>query len=319
MLSAYNSCPTKFFRQYVQHLLGEESTDLIAGGALARGLEVARKAYFNDGLLEYEAVNLGVEALLQKYGSHVPFKGNKTADKMAIALEGYFMEYPMARDQAQPAKLANGEFAIEYSFAHELPILHPILGVPLLFVGRADMLSNYCGSLWVQDEKTTSQITETWASQWETRGQFTGYAWGLRKDGIPVQGALIRGIGILKQSIKFIECTSVRTEFEIDAWEKMMFAQVQNMVNAYQWYLRHRETTVVSDYWRPCFNEACYSYFRQCSYTNLCKSKNAERFIDTEFGQNIWLPHIHERWNLDVYLQSLMDQGVLTQEQYDSL
>ena len=43
MLSAFTSCPQKMFRTYVEHWKPKsESVHLIAGGAFAKGIEVAR-------------------------------------------------------------------------------------------------------------------------------------------------------------------------------------------------------------------------------------------------------------------------------------
>lgn len=323
ILAAFNACPAKWFRQYCQHLNGPESTDLIAGRALARGFEVARKAYYNQEVpSHWEAVEKGAEALAETYGDHVPFKGNKTLDQMQTAFESYFAEYPMTTDQSQPARLANGQYAIEYSFAHDIGFQHPELGGPLIFVGRADMLAEFAGGLYVQDEKTTSMITASWAEQWETRGQFTAYCWGLQKDGIPVKGALIRGIGIQKTKITHIETVSHRSQFEIEAWEKMMRSSVSRMLQMYHEYRALKGTDFnvpVNHVFTPAFNEACYQYFHKCQFTDLCKSASGERFIKTEYSQNIWLPHLQSRVPLEAFLQDLLNERLLTQDAYEKL
>lgn len=309
MLMKMDSCQMAGFRAHIQHLSkGYENTDLIAGKAFAHGLEVARKEYYNNGLSENEAVDLGVAAVYESYGDHVPFSGVKTAGRMADTLELYFMEYPMATDVIQPAKLANDEFAIEYSFAHELPFQHPDLDMPLIITGRADMLANYAGRLWVEDEKTTgSAFSKDWATQWETRGQFKTYTWGLRKDGIKVAGAFIRGISLQKTMTKFIDTQIVISEWETDIWEQQMLRKVANLLERYKAFKAGGGHPL--EYFDGSWNTACMEYFKPCAYMALCRSKSAEKFIESEYTQEIWLPHEQERKNLDQYLGELAENG----------
>ena len=46
--------------------------------------------------------------------------------------------------------------------------------------------------------KRQRQLGDSWARQWELRGQFTGYCWAAREAGIDVNGVLVRGVSILK-------------------------------------------------------------------------------------------------------------------------
>lgn len=306
MLMEFDSCQMSGFRKYIQHLSkGAESTDLIAGRAFAKGLEVTRKAYYNAGADQNEAIALGIEALYEDYGDHVPFESNvKTPEKMSTALELYFMEYPMATDFLQPARLENGEYAIEYSFAHELPIKHPDLDINIIITGRADMLATYGNKLWVSDEKTTgSPFTKNWARQWETRGQFFTYPWGLGKDNIKVAGAFIRGVYLGKTAIKFEEAQVSKSQFEIDMWEYQMLIKVHKIVEAYTKYKESGEHP--SKYFFGSWNESCNKYFRPCQFMDLCRSKSSESFLEGEYDQYIWLPHEQRRAPLNEFLESI--------------
>lgn len=306
MLMTFDSCPMLGFREYIQHLhSGAESTDLIAGRSFAKGLEVTRKAYYDDGLGQNSALDLGTEALYADYGDHVPFgKSVKTPEKMAMALELYFLEYPMASDILQPAKLENGKHAIEYSFCHELPFRHPDLDMPLLITGRADMLATYANRLWVSDEKTTgSYFSKDWSDQWDTRGQFTTYCWGLRKDGIDVTGAYIRGVGLYSSGVKFIEAQSNRSQFEVETWEFQMLAKVERILNAYKAWKESGDHP--SRHFYGAWNEACNKYFKPCRFKDLCRSKSSEKYLDTQYEQYIWLPHEQKRMQLDDFLATI--------------
>lgn len=312
ILAEIASCEMSAFRKYVQHLnSGRESTDLVAGGAFAKGLEVTRKAFYDTGMSANEAVTLGIQALLDNYGDHIPSKPAKSADVMAMALEQYFWTYPLESDVIQPAKLADGTHGIEYSFAHELPIQHPdLLGQNLVFVGRADMLCEYAGKLWVSDEKTTGTITADWAKQWETRGQFSAYCYGLRKDGIPVSGAYIRGIGLYKTGPKFVETVTNRSEWECQIWYQNMLQTVSKFVGKYKQYKaaqvlgQTKEEKHPANFFRPSFNESCFKYFRPCQFQDACKTLNSEGMLEMSMEQNIWLPHLHKRMPLEQFLET---------------
>jgi hypothetical protein len=287
MLAEFNSCMMAGFRRYIQHLNGEESTDLVAGGAFAKGLEIARKRFYNEGFDSFLAIEDGKEACAEHYGLHQPKLGSaKTLDRMVSTIDQYFMEYPMETDVIQPVKLADGKYGIEYSFAHPLPILHPDLGIPLIFAGRADMLCEYAGKIMVSDEKTTSQITDKWASQWQTRGQFSAYCWGLRKDNIPATGAYIRGIALYKAQTKFVECTTNRSVWEVDMWERQMLAKVTQVVEQYKRFKAAQECPDLSKedknpamFWAQSLNESCFKYFRPCSFQESCKTASSEGML----------------------------------------
>lgn len=308
-LMEMDSCQMSGFRKYIQHLSkgSNESTDLVAGGAFAKGLEVARKAYYNLGADEHEATALGQAALLEAYGDHIPQKPLKTPERMSMALEMYFLEFPMSQDLVQPIKLENGEHAIEYSFAHELPFEHPDLpGEKLLITGRADMLVEYAGRIWVFDDKTTgSAFNKNWSAQWDTRGQFTTYAHYLKKDGIKVKGAYIRGVYLGKSQIKFQDCQTTRSDWQTDIWEVQMLQKVERILSQYKVWKESGESP--ANYFFGAWNESCDKYFRPCAFKHLCRTKNSEAYLEGEWDQNIWLPHEQKRENLEVFLESLGD------------
>lgn len=306
MLMEFDSCQMSGFRKYLQHLhSGAESTDLVAGAAFAKGLEVTRKAFYNDNADQNEAIAVGTEALFESYGDHIPWGTSvKTVEKMAQALEMYFWEYPMAADKLQPAKLADGTYGIEYSFCHELPFKHPELDIPLLITGRADMLATYADRLWVADEKTTgSYFTKDWSRQWDTRGQFSTYCWGLRKDGINVTGAYLRGVGLFKGSVKFIESQSNRSDWETETWEFQMLKKVERLLTQYTEWKKSGDHP--SRYFYGAWNEACNKYFKPCQFQDLCKTKSSEKFLEAEYSQFIWLPHMQKREELSIFLESI--------------
>ena len=304
---SFAGCELKGFRNHLQHLSRstQESTDLVAGGAFAAGLEVARKAYWNLEADPEEAMQEGRDALFEAYGDHDCTKPMKSPDRMAMALEMFFMEHPMDTDVVQPLLLADGSRAIEYSFAFELPFDHPDLpGEKLVYTGRADMLVEHAGRILVYDDKTTgAAFNKNWAAQWDMRSQFTGYCAGLQKAGIKAKGAYVRGIHLGKTAINFQDCMTVRNDWQTEIWEANLIKRVGRILEAYKAWKVSGESPAM--YFDMNSAEACNAYFRPCSYMELCRTRNSERYLEAEYDQMIWLPHEQRRTELNEYLETL--------------
>lgn len=308
MLSTFRSCPQKMFRQYVEHWKPKaESVHLIAGGAFAKGIEVARKAYF-EGIaaiphIAFEvkdgeqvrivtwleeacspgdsavAQELGLAALLAVYGDfECPSDSGKSLERTAGALEFYFERYPFDLDGTTPIVFPGGRRGIEFSFAEPTGILHPVTGNPILYTGRADMVAEYAGAKYIFDEKTTSQLGASWPRQWEMRSQFTGYIWAAQRAGIATNGAVVRGISILKTKYDTLQSITYRTPYEVDRWVKQVELDLRRMIACWQ-----------DGYWDYNLDHACAEY-GGCSFTQVCKSATPESWLPMYFEQRVWDP-----------------------------
>lgn len=309
MLSTFRSCPQKMFRQYVEHWKPKtESVHLVAGGAFAKGIEVARKAYFegiaisgtpirsitpsgeplysvtwaeapcelgNQALAE----SLGVAALICAYGDFdCPPDSAKSIERTAGALEFYYEQYPFGEDGANPITFPGGRRGIEFSFAEPLSVQHPVTGNPILYTGRSDMVAEYNAGEYVFDEKTASQLGASWPRQWELRSQFTGYVWAARRAGRPVTGAVVRGISILKTKYDTLQSITHRSPYEIDRWEQQTLRDLKRMIQCWQ-----------EGYWDWNIDHACAEY-GGCTFTQVCKSANPETWLPMYFEQRVWDP-----------------------------
>ena len=161
MLGAFRSCPQRMFRQYLQHWKpSHDSVHLIAGGAFADGIEAARGAFYQNSATLEESVAAGLHALITRYGDFdCPPDSAKSLERTAGALEFYFEHYPLGADGATPLQFSDGRHGIEFSFAVPLPINHPVTGDPILYTGRADMIAEAYGGVYIYDEKTTSSLS----------------------------------------------------------------------------------------------------------------------------------------------------------------
>ena len=281
LLSSFKSCPELCRRVYIDHWKSKEpSVHLHAGGAFAHGCERTRRAFYEEGKDSETAVAEGIQALLSFYGDFsCPPDSAKSAERMAGAFEFYWTNYPLENEN-DPIILGNGKRAIEVSFAEPLPIAHPETGDPLVYCGRMDAILSYAGGRYITDEKTTTQLGASWSRQWDLRSQFSGYAWGARQIGIKVDGALVRGVSILKTKYDTQQAISYRPEWMIDLWYREMLVWVQRLVDSY-----------TRNEWLHNFDHACAEY-GGCQFRTNCSStpEMDQAQLETYFEQRAWNP-----------------------------
>lgn len=282
-------CQTAAMYRYEKGLRTKEEkrVDLVAGAAFAAGMEAARKTYYVERKSSAEALNAGVAAIYEKYGTFVPTaKTNKTVDRMAGALAFLMQERPLESERLIPMEIA-GKRMIEVSFNFPIPVGHPDDGKPLTYCGRFDMLAlDEHDVVWVVDEKTTSQMGEKWANQWPLDSQMTGYCWGARKlldengmDSFEVAGAIINGVAIRTRDYEFAQFPAHRDEWMIHRWHAQMVRDVENWKRAYMM----GEHDMALDH-------ACAFYNNPCEFAPLCMSRNPERLIASGGWKEV-------RWN----------------------
>jgi hypothetical protein len=280
IVSSLRQCGQQVFRQYVQHWKPKaESVHLVAGGAYAKGLEIARRAFYEQGKTPEVAEALGLQALLKAYGSfqHPPDSA-KSIERTAGALEFYFDSYPLTTDPAVPIALPNGGRGIEFSFAEPLEIRHPETGNPLIYAGRMDTVVNFAGGVFGEDDKTTSQLGASWPRQWDLRPQFTGYCWGAARAGIPLNGFLVRGVSILKTKYDTMEAITYRQQWMIDRWYEQLHHDLAKMIQMWE-----------SGHWDYNEGEAC-THYGGCIYRQICMSKDPEPWLEANFERREWKP-----------------------------
>src|SRR6266581_84854 len=295
MRSALVLCPRQWFFGYLLGLRkSTQSIHLHFGGCIAQGLEVVRKAYWQDGLNEVQAVSAGCHAVITAWGDFEPTEeilnsraGIKTLDAALDALYSYFEAFPLASDQLSPLMI-DGEPMIEKSFALPIPgCFHPVTGAPIIYAGRFDMLAAFNDAVFVVDEKTTMALGATWRSNWPLRGQITGYCWGGRSFGLNVTGAVIRGIAILKGSIQFEQVVLTRPDWLVDDWLRQLARDINRAATM---WLEARDLYDKVPYraFDQVFDQACSAY-GGCGFTDLCESEHPENWYNSFFVQR-WDP-----------------------------
>lgn len=279
LIGTLRSCPQKLFRSYIEHWKPQgESVHLHAGKAFATGIEAGRRAFYTEGKTPADSVAIGVGALLQAYGDfECPEDSAKSAIRMAGALEFYFDRYPLGEDGATPVHVG-GQSGIEFSFAHPLPVRHPVTGDPLLYAGRLDMVAHAFGGIMTYDEKTTSSLGASWASQWDLRSQFTGYCWALQQAGLDVKGVVVRGISILKTKYDTAQVLSYRSTWEIDRWYDQVQRDITRAIRMWE-----------EGHWDYNLDHACTEY-GGCAFWRICKAREPEAYLPMYFERRVWDP-----------------------------
>lgn len=279
MLADASDCEQKANVRFFHHLRpSTPNVHLHAGQAFAKGIEALRQhTYPPSGA---DAVGEATKALLNHYGTFEAGDSAKSLTGMLGALGSYVEQYNPETDHLKPLML-NGKPAVEFSFAHPLDIHHPVTGEPLIYCGRFDMLgvlNNDPQSLFVVDEKTTTQLGATWAKQWQLRSQFMGYVWGAKKFGHPVIGAIVRGISILKRSYGHAEAIVYYPQWMIDRWYDQIHHKLARLIEAWK-----------NDKWQYNFSLTCSAY-GGCPYRMLCESENPDQWLDPYYQVSAWDP-----------------------------
>lgn len=288
MISAYRACHRKFLYEFIFGLVpSSPSIHLHAGATYARGLEVLRKGYYSPGPQQGDiraAMKASFEAMLAEWGEFPGFDDHpKSFPRIVEAVGHYLAHYPLDRDLIQPYCHSSGEPAVEFTFAVPIPDTeHPETGEPILYAGRFDMLGRRGDSIFVLDDKTTSQLGKTWANQWRLRSQFTGYVWAAKQFGYPVAGAIIRGCALKKTAIDFAEAITYRPEWMIEEWLEGIIRDVQEMTRLWR-----------EGIWQKDFAEACSSY-GGCAYTDLCERQVWEDWVEPNYVVSRWNPAAKE-------------------------
>lgn len=279
ILAVYKSCARKFYLEYIANWKNKSpSVHLHAGGAFAAGMEATRTAFHVNHWTSGEAIQAGLDKLAEFYGDFdCPPDSAKSLIRMLGAFEYYFDYYPL-EGSAPPITLPGGKRAIEFNFAEPLPILHPETGNPILYCGRMDAINDFAGGNYICDEKTTSSLGPTWSRQWDLRAQFTGYAWGCGKAGIHIDGAIVRGVSILKTKYETQQAISYRHEWQINQWYSELLDWIEDMIRDWK-----------RNQYRHNLDSACNDW-GGCAFRDVCRSQDEGPWLATAFERRFWSP-----------------------------
>lgn len=284
MLTTRRACKRKHYWSTLRSLYPRgKSVHLIAGGALAAGIEAARKLCFLAGrdpasVSLDEMLEAALPPFARVWGDYIPDERSaKTFERTFNALAHYLENYHPGTDDLVPYMRPDGSPAVEYRFAVPLEgLLHPETNEPIFFSGRFDMVGLLQQTLpAVVDEKTTGSLGFDWASKWDLRGQFLGYMWALRKQGINCSHAVINGIAILKTKNEVQRAIVHYPEHMLARWEALLYHDIRAMIQDYKlWRSGAQSFDTLYPY---NFADSCDSY-GGCAFATLCGARDPEPF-----------------------------------------
>ncbi len=287
MRTAWDSCQRKFLLGHIYNLrAGKPSVHLVFGGAYAKGLEVARREFYEKGNINKEDyLGKALLAIIKEWATELddPLIGEqKSLTNCLCALLYFFETWPMATDWVAPLGHRDQKPAIEFSFAIPIEQVHPN-GDPILYAGRFDMFADYATEPAVYDDKTTSQLGNQWVKGWSLDSQMTGYIWAGQEAGFKTTVAIIRGVSILKTSFGHAQAIEHRTKFEVESWRNLLSENIRTMLQKFD---------EGEDHFLPSYGYACKAY-GGCPYITLCKQRNWKEWIEPDFHEFVWNPLDH--------------------------
>lgn len=257
------------------------SVHLTAGAAFAKGLEVTRKRYFDHGEPFDIAIAKGAAALITEYGRFEPHPhyDRKDVYRTLGAMGHYFIEWPIDKIITPYKPQGADRHCIEFSFAAPTGVKHPQSGELLIYAGRFDFIGTYQDSLIIGvDDKTASQLGQSWLQQWPLANQTMGYTWGAAQNGLKLNGFLVRGTSLLTNGYGHSEALNQFARWKLDMFERELNDTLQSMVKDWE-----------RGAWRMDLGSSCSSY-GGCPYLMLCDSATPEDWIPVNFIERVWNP-----------------------------
>lgn len=295
ILSSFDSCRQKFFREYILGLSPQaQSPDLVAGGAFARGIEVTRLDLWVNNLSLEDSLLHGAWAISDEWGDFdpEPEKYGKPHVKSLVntvsALYSYFEEYSPDTDHIKPYIYANGKPAVEFSFAIDMDVINPDTGEPFIFCGRCDLIGQHNSLRAVVDEKTTTSLGSKWPDKWTMRGQFLGYCFAAQNFGLDITTAIIRGIAFQVKSFQHGEAIVTFGQWQIDRWWQEANMKVQEMADLWV-ACKGLSVEEMSEVYRHSYADACDNYGGCVFKNDLCTSQHPENWI-SNYDVRRWDP-----------------------------
>ena len=290
MCDDFRKCEQRWFYKHCRKLaMLDENVHLVAGGAYARGLEVIRKAYFDEGMELRPAIRKGIRAAIIYYGAFEPHgkNYNKNIWRVIGAIEHHFNRWPIDSRLIPYKPEGATKHAIEFSFAEPIPYLsNPDTGDPLLYSGKCDFIGIdvEAGIIGPVDDKTTTQLGDYWLSKWDLSAQMYGYIWASRRAGYNSVAAFIRGVSILKTKFGDADARTYASDNQIMKWEHNLLATVERMIACYRAFRNNHPHP-----FQMAMGGACTD-FGGCAFKTLCESDDPEIWIPVNFTVNKWNP-----------------------------
>jgi hypothetical protein len=148
-----------------------------------------------------------------------------------------------------------------------------------MYGGRFDMFAEFQDAMFVEDDKTTSQLGPSWMKNWVLDSQFTGYCFAAREFGHTVAGAIIRGLSILKSGYGHAQAIVYRPDWMIERWYENLLRTIEDMIRTWE----------QERYIYALDKHSCNAY-GGCGFSRLCESPNPQGWLEMYYEPRIWNP-----------------------------
>lgn len=136
--------------------------------------------------------------------------------------------------------------------------------------GKIDGIRSHGGHITVEDNKTTSRLTESWDAGWDINHQFTGYmAAGSTFTGHDVSRAEVLGLQVPLPKDTYKGMSRVPITREQHQWEQWM-SWLLHSVDTYTTWCNNPHAA-------PRYTHSCTRYFRTCSMLPFCAADRDEQ------------------------------------------
>jgi hypothetical protein len=219
----------------------------------ARWYELAGK------LDEDDPAPISLEALYTSGYIDDPRDRKRTLSNMELSLLHYLTRYPEGY-----LPYVNGDFV-----GIEVPIHLKLTfedGTEFAYFGRADvvLVKPKTETLTVVDNKTSSNVSNQWETQWRTSHQLTGYCVGVSS----MIRRRVMDFGVLGLQVPlpkgqefggYVFMEGTKTNRAVAEWAKWCYS-------AWSLWDQYENTPFEA----PMFTHSCYRYFRGCSFIPIC-------------------------------------------------
>lgn len=112
--------------------------------------------------------------------------------------------------------------------------------------------------------------------------QFTGYSWGAGRQGIKLDGWLVRGVSILKSKYDTLQAITYRPQWQIDRWYAQLLKDIRLLKQ--QWESGEFDLNL---------DHACTEY-GGCIFRDVCLMQEPQPLLDMRFQRRAWNPVTRE-------------------------
>lgn len=215
-----------------------------------------------------------------------PTDKQRTVDTLTEACIAYLDRYSFGKH----IPYIRGDFVgVENAFA---VIAEWDDGLTVVFTGRIDGMHCYRNDHdkpFIEDNKTSSRLSDAWELSFETSHQITGYlAAASTIIGHLVDRAKVHGLQIPQPKVYsdgVVEVDLTREGHHFDSWGKWF----RHTVDLYMSYFNDPASA-------PMYTHSCNRYFRPCSFIPLCVTPIEEQrtIIEEEMVVEEWSP-LHDK------------------------